>query len=54
MPDPETIAVPDLVSLTQSAAEAKLKSAGLVVIRYTLILSSCSLATMPGRRTRLC
>lgn len=35
MPDPETIPVPDIVNLTQSEAEKKLKAAGLVVGNVT-------------------
>ena len=43
MTDPETISVPELASLTQAAAEAKLKSAGLVVGTVTKVGS----ATIP-------
>jgi hypothetical protein len=40
MPDSETIAVPDLVGLSQSAAESKLKGAGLVVGTVTTASST--------------
>jgi hypothetical protein len=42
MPDQETIAVPNVVSSTQSAAEAMLKSAGLVVGTVTPVNSTTS------------
>ncbi len=44
MPDSGTIAVPDLVGLAQAAAEAKLKSAGLMVGMVTTI-SNATIST---------
>ena len=47
MADAQTISVPEVVNMTQSAAEEKLKSVGLMVDTVTTVAS----ANVPRKRT---